>query len=389
MIVRQTASFLVGFSLIAGAFGPAGAETADPKAQSDPLVAYTAYTQAIKAGKVVEAAQQAQVAWQQAELAWGKTANTAGLAYNAAWSLALIGKAKEGLPAAQRAVELAPLAAESSMAAEAQFLLANAEFDAANLDNKSRKAEAVDIAAKAVEGSWGDMLVADSLVKASINLSSSGKPRKGAELVERSFAEVQRINPNDQDRVAMVNLARAVSKLSFRDKLPTAYEDIIKARLAYGQRRTANDTTWGTLSAWQLVVAGLLKATGKPVLVTGSRIKNRDAEANELTEEEVAKIYTEVPECEGFSKFKRVRVGREIQPMRVGNFSVNLGGVHVLTDFTPDGRVVNPRVIGVVPDASYADASLKGISTWQYEIPANVPAICLKDYNITVVFTMY
>jgi hypothetical protein len=388
MIVRKTASFLVGFSLIVGAFGPAWAETVDTKAQSDPLVAYRAYTQAIKEGKVVEAAEQAQIAWQKAELAWGKTANTAGLAFNAAWSLALIGKAKEGLPAAKRAVELASLAGESFMATEAQFMLANAEFDAANLDTRSRKAEALDSAAKAVEGSWGDMLVADSLVKASINLSSSGKSRKGAELAERSFAEVQRINPNDQDRLAMVNLARAISKLSFRDKLPSAYEDIVSARLAYGKSRSANDKTWGMLSAWQLVVHGIMHATGNTMSNTGSRIENRDPKFQELTDEHVAKIFTEVPECKEFSRLKRRRIGQDIQPMRVGNFSINLGGVHVLTDLTPDGRVINPRVIGVVPDASYADASLKGISTWQYEIPANVPAQCLKDYDITVVFTM-
>ena len=389
MIVRQAASFLVGVSLLAGAFGPTLAETPETKAQSDPLVAYRAYTQAIKEGKVVEAAAHAQVAWQQAETAWGKTANTAGLAYNAAWSLALIGKAKEGLPAAKRLVELAPLARESAMAIEAQFLLANAEFDAANLDNKSRKAEAIDIAAKGLEGSWGDMLVADSLIKASIHLSSSGKPRKGAELVERSFAEIQRLNPNNQDRLAMVNLARAVSKLPFRDKLPSAYEDVVNARLAYGRSRSANDTTWGMLSAWQLVVVGFMKATGKTMFKTGSRIKNSDGEFRDLTDEEAARIYTEVPECKEFSKFKRLRVGQEIQPMRVGNFSVNLGGAHVLTDLTPDGRVINPRVIGVVPDQSYANASLKGISTWQYQIPANVPAKCLKDYEIAVVFTMY
>jgi hypothetical protein len=74
--------------------------------------------------------------------------------------------------------------------------------------------------------------------------------------------------------------------------------------------------------------------------------------------------------------------------MRVSSFLVNLGGVHVVTDFAPDGRVLSPRVTGVVPDDSYAEATLKGISTWQYELPPNAPAACLKDYDITVVFTM-
>jgi hypothetical protein len=386
MIVRKTASFLVGFSLIAGAFGPVWAETVDKKTQSEPLVAYTAYTEAIKVGKVAEAAEHAQVAWQKAEVAWGKTANTAGLAFNAAWSLALIGKAKEGLPAAKRAVELAPLARESAMAADAQFLLANAEFDAASLDNKGRAAEAIDSAAKGVEGSWGDMLVADSLIKASIYLSNAGKSRKGAELAERSFAEVQRLNPSDQDRLSTVYLARAVSKLSDIDKLSAAYEDVLQARLMYGKSRASSDTSWGTLSAWQLVIAGIIETVSNSENNAGSRIKRSNTKMRDLTDEEEAKIYTGVPECKEFSKFKRLPGGRDIQPMRVGYFSINLGGVYVRTDLGPDGRVVNPRVIGVVPDPSYADASLKGISTWQYEIPANVPAICLKDYGIAVVF---
>ena len=107
-----------------------------------------------------------------------------------------------------------------------------------------------------------------------------------------------------------------------------------------------------------------------------------------MTEVELAKVMTPKPECADFKKFKRKRVGRDIEPMQVGYFTVNLGGVHVLTDLAPDGRVIRPRVIGAVPDSSYAEATLKGISTWQFDLPANVPATCLKDYNITVVFAM-
>ncbi|MFN8731989.1 MAG: hypothetical protein ACK5ZD_02380, partial [Hyphomonadaceae bacterium] len=107
------------------------------------------------------------------------------------------------------------------------------------------------------------------------------------------------------------------------------------------------------------------------------------------TDEESAKFFTKRPaECDGISKLKRKPVGRDIEPMRVSYFSVNLGGVHAVIDLGPDGRVLNPRVTGVVPDQSYAEATLKGISTWQYELPANAPAACLKDYNITVVFSM-
>jgi hypothetical protein len=388
-MVSRIQQLLLGAALLAFSVGPALADTS-PAPSSDPMVAYRAYDRAVAEGKLAEAAVHAQTAWKNAEAAWGpKNANTAGLAFNAAWSLALIGKAPEGLDAAKRAVELADVGAKAYQASEAQFLLANAEFEAAPTNQIPKKAQAVDLAAKAVEGSWGDMLVADALLRTSIHYSVSGKSGLGAKLAERSAAEVQRLNPKDVDRQAMIELARAVSKLSDPDKLMGAYEDIIRARVTYGQMRQPDDPSWGALSAWHMVVHGLIKAVGPSRGGTGSNIRFGRVEPRDMTEEELAKVMTSKPECADFPWLKRKRVGRDIQPMRVGYFSVNLGGVNVQTDLTPDGRVTNPRVIGAVPDSSYAEAALKGISTWQYEIPANLPAICRKDYEITVVFTMY
>ncbi len=354
------------------------------------MIAYRAYDQAVADGKLVDAAAYAQVAWKNAETTWGPTnANTAGLAFNAAWSLALIGKAPEGLEPAKRAVELAKVGAKAYQASEAQFLLAYAEFEAATTRQLPKKAQAIDVAAQAVEGTWGDMLVADALLRASIHFSVTGRSSLGAKLAERSAAEVQRLNPKDVDRLALVNLARAVSKLSDQNKLLVAYEDILKARIAYGPMRQSDDPTWGALSAWQMVVNGLIQATNSSNEGTASRIKWSRSEPRDMTEEELAKVMSPRPECAGFTKFKRKRVGRDIEPMQVGYFTVNLGGVQVLTDLAPDGRVIRPRVIGAVPDSSYAEATLNGISTWQFDLPANVPATCLKDYDISVVFTMY
>ncbi|CAN1495742.1 hypothetical protein MCERH10_00333 [Caulobacteraceae bacterium] len=388
-MLSQAKRFFLGVTCLAFSVGPVFADSTN-STSNDPMIAYRAYDQAVAEGKLTDAAAYAQVAWKNAETTWGPTnANTAGLAFNAAWSLALIGKAPEGLEPAKRAVELAEVGAKAYQASEAQFLLAYVEFEAATTRQLPKKAQAIDVAAQAVEGTWGDMLVADALLRASIHFSVTGRSSLGAKLAERSAAEVQRLNPKDVDRLALVNLARAVSKLSDQNKLLVAYEDILKARIAYGPMRQSDDPTWGALSAWQMVVNGLIQATNSSNEGTASRIKWSRSEPRDMTEEELAKVMSPRPECAGFTKFKRKRVGRDIEPMQVGYFTVNLGGVQVLTDLAPDGRVIRPRVIGAVPDSSYAEATLNGISTWQFDLPANVPATCLKDYDISVVFTMY
>ncbi len=388
-MLSQAKRFFLGVTCLAFSVGPVFADSTN-STSNDPMIAYRAYDQAVAEGKLTDAAAYAQVAWKNAETTWGPTnANTAGLAFNAAWSLALIGKAPEGLEPAKRAVELAEVGAKAYQASEAQFLLAYVEFEAATTSQLPKKAQAIDVAAQAVEGTWGDMLVADALLRASIHFSVTGRSSLGAKLAERSAAEVQRLNPKDVDRLALVNLARAVSKLSDQNKLLVAYEDILKARIAYGPMRQSDDPTWGALSAWQMVVNGLIQATNSSNEGTASRIKWSRSEPRDMTEEELAKVMSPRPECAGFTKFKRKRVGRDIEPMQVGYFTVNLGGVQVLTDLAPDGRVIRPRVIGAVPDSSYAEATLNGISTWQFDLPANLPATCLKDYDISVVFTMY
>ncbi len=388
-MVSPAKRFLLGVTCLAFSVGSAFADSSNP-ASNDPMIAYRAYDQAVADGKLVDAAAHAQVAWKNAETTWGPTnANTAGLAFNAAWSLALIGKAPEGMDAAKRAVELAEVGAKAYQASEAQFLLAYAEFEGAEQGQQRKKLDALDKAAKAIEGSWGDMLVADALIKASILASVTAQSTKGANLAERGLAEVTRLNPNQNDRLSMVYLARAISKLVDSRTFRAAHEDIIKARVLYGQKKAPEDRIWGTLSAWEGVVHGLIQSTSPTAHITGSRIGRSSTVPREYTEEETSRIFIRKPdECAGISKLKRMPVGRDIEPMRISYFSVNLGGVHAVMDLGPDGRVLNPRVTGVVPDQSYAEATLKGISTWQYEVPANAPAACLKDYNITVVFAM-
>ncbi|WP_085338226.1 energy transducer TonB family protein [Aquidulcibacter paucihalophilus] len=386
-MVLQIQRLLLGATFLTFSVGTALADTAP--ATVDPMVAYRAYDQAVAEGKLAEAAVHAQTAWKNAEAAWGpKNANTAGLAFNAAWSLALVGKAPQGMDAAKRAVELADVGAKAYKASEAQFLLAFAELQAAPVGQKRQKAEALDSAAQAIEGSWGDTLIVDSLVEASITLSTMGRSKRGAELAARSATELDRLLPNDQSRRALTLLARAVSKLADIDKVPSAYSDAVDARLAYGKMRRPDDAMWGMLSAWELVIRGLHEAGRGSRSTIGTNIMRDRYKLREITPEEYAQLEVFLPECRDL-KFKRRKGAEEIEPNPIGGFSINLGGVHIKTDLSPAGDVLNPRVIGVVPDARYSEASLKAISTWKYDLPPNAPATCLKDFDIRVIFTMY
>ena len=387
-MVLRIQRLLLGAALLAFSVGPSFADS--PNASStDPMVSYRAYDQAVAEGKLSDAAFHAQEAWKRAEATWGPTnPNTAGLAFNAAWSLALIGRAPDGMEAAKRAVELADVGAKAYQKSEAQFLLAFAELRAAPEGQRRQKAEALDSAAQAIEGSWGDTLIVDSLVEASIALSTMGRSKKGAELAARSATELDRLLPNDQSRRALTLLARAVSKLADPDKVPSAYSDAVDARLAYGKMRRPDDAMWGMLSAWELVIQGIHEAGRGSRATIGTNITRDRYKLRQITPEEYAQLDVSLPECRDV-KFKRRKGAEEIKPNPIGGFSINLGGVHIRTDLSPTGDVLNPRVIGVVPDPRYSDASLKAISKWQYDLPANVPATCLKDFDIAVVFTMY
>lgn len=178
---------------------------------------------------------------------------------------------------------------------EAQFLLAFAEFEAVEQGQKRKKLDALDKAAKAIEGSWGDMLAADALIKASILASVTAKNAKGADLAARSLGEVQRLSPNDNSRLSMVSLAQAISKLDDTRTLGAAHEDIIKARVLYRQMQTPEDRVWGTLSAWEMVAIGLIQSTSPTAQGTGSRITRVNTDPRAYREDEIAKIFTDKP----------------------------------------------------------------------------------------------
>jgi hypothetical protein len=239
----------------------------------DPLVFYRAYNDAVNAGRLQDAASNATRAWQAAETKWGASnPNTAGLAFNAAWSAALVDKSPERLDAAKRAVELAPTATASYSPEEARFLLAYAEYF--SVETKDRPAEAPKLAAaaQAVENTWGDYLIVNALINAA---SMSAGPRRGRSTIsiaERALVAIDRLAPNDGNFRALALLARAQGRLSANIDQEEAVADLIQARVAYGPMRAVDDKTWGSLAAWEMASRSVVASLNNFQQTTGSRL---------------------------------------------------------------------------------------------------------------------
>ena len=53
-----------------------------------------------------------------------------------------------------------------------------------------------------------------------------------------------------------------------------------------------------------------------------------------------------------------------------------------------DGTVIRPRLLGAVPSGPFGENAVSAVATWKYNLPPNLPAVCLKDKEITVSFTI-
>lgn len=380
---RRSHPLALGLCLSVLLMGPVLAEAPT----SDPMVAYRAYNGAIEAGKISDAATYAQEAWKLAEAKWPPTnPKVPALAFNAAWSLALADRAAEGLGAAQRALELAGNEKNTYQPDEAAFLVANANFYAAPVEKKRAAAQALGLAAAKIEANWSDMLVADSLIAASTILTLDGRSEQATELADRGLSQIMRLDPSDDTRRSRALLARAISKLTKPSLRLRAYQDVLDARVAYGPMRSVDDLTWGTFSAWQILTGAMIQSTYVQGWTSGATPKYLDDFRTGVAPEEWEKIDPVPQECRDVAKFERLEVGEKIKPRTYGTSGINIAGVHVRADLAPDGRVLQPRVLGVAPDARYGEAARIAIQTWQYRIPPNTPAICLKDFDITLSF---
>ncbi|OYU75380.1 MAG: hypothetical protein CFE32_14515 [Alphaproteobacteria bacterium PA3] len=380
-MILRIQRLLLGAAFLTFSVGPALADSPSA-ASTDPMVAYRAYDQAVAEGKLAEAAVHAQEAWKRAETTWGPTnPNTAGLAFNAAWSLALVRQAANGVEAANRAVELADIGAKAYQKSEAQFLLAFAEFEAANEGDKYRRIMALDKTAKAIEGSWRDMLVADALTKASMQATLDGDSERGEILSARALREVNRLGPQDRNRLAIAYLASAMAKALDGRKIGAAYEEIIQARVLYGRMRQVDDPTWGALSAWQAAIRSKIGTTTSVNGGPGLRLLQTPIEPRSMTAAEMAKVFDARPDCSGIPRFKRKSGGQDVKLRLLANPRIDFAAVHVRMDLASDGQILNVRLLGATPKPDIAISTLKSIATWSFEVPPNTPPTCLKDFD--------
>lgn len=361
--------------------------------QIDPLAAYKSYNEALDAGRIREAAGFAAQAWQAAEAKWGASnGNTAGLAYNAAWSSALIGKSAERLDAARRAVELAPGATQSYSLQEAQFLLGYAEYFATDAKDRPRAAAKLAQAALPVENTWEDFLVVNALVSAAFSGASVAQGRTTIAIAERALVALERVSPNDSENRVLALFARAQGRLISRTDQAEAVADLIQARVSYGRMRNPDDKGWGALAAWETAARSVVMSNNSSFSQTGSRISPRTSRPLKLTEEQERIINAPLEangqdvDCEGVKRDRRVGADIQYPPGAARNFEV--AGVILRHDMDVNGRVINARLLGAVPAGEFGEQALQAVRGWKYELPVNLPSQCLIGKNVSVNFVL-
>jgi TonB family protein len=369
-------------------------QTAALATNTDPLVAYRAYNEAVTNGSLVDAARHAAQAWQLAETKWAATnPNTAGLAFNAAWSAALIGKSADRIDAARRAVELAPVSQEAYALAEAQFLLGYAEYFATDLKDRAAAAPKLAAAALPVEATWGDYLLVNALVNAANYGAVAGRSRATIAVADRALVSIERLSPNDNNSRALALLARAQGRLLSRVDQDEAIADLIQARVAYGPMRSVDDKTWGTLAAWEMASRSVVLTINSFQSTTGTRISSRSLRLLEMTPEQRKTVYfeptsdaVEPTQCEGVRRDRRV--GREISYPAGEAADLQVAGVLLRHDMDAQGGVINLRLLGAVPAGPFGESAMRAVQTWKYKFPPNVHPECMKGRNIAVSFAI-
>jgi TonB family protein len=362
--------------------------------QIDPLAMYKSYNEALDAGRVREAAGFATQAWQAAEAKWGASnPNTAGLAYNAAWSAALIGKSPDRLDAARRAVELAPRATASYSLDEAQFLLAYGEYFATDPKDRPIAAAKLAQAALPIEDKWSDFLIVNALTSSAFVGTPVAQGRTTVAIAERALAAIDRVSPNDKDNRTLALFARAQGRLIARVDQVEAVADLVQARVAYGPMRNPDDKAWGALAAWELAARSVVISNDAVSFTqTGSRISRPTSRPIDLTEAQsrIVDARSDFNEqeinCDGIKRTRRVGADIEYPPGAAKNLEV--AGVVLRLDMDTSGRVIDARLLGAVPAGAFGESALRAVRSWKYDLPANVPSQCLIGRQVRVSFAL-
>jgi TonB family protein len=370
------------------------ASSSSATTEADPIALYKAYDEAMNANRLNEAASFATQAWQAAETKWGTSnPNTGPLAYNAAWSAALVGKSSERIDAARRAVELARGRTEGYTLPDAQFLLAYGEYFATPEKDRPSAAAKLAVAAVPVSTTWNDFLIVNALVtSANVGVGPS-RARATIDIADRALASIDRLTPEDDNSRVMALFARAKGRLLTGRDREEAVADLVQARVVYGPMKVADDKTWGALAAWELAIRSVISTAQINQNYTGTRISPRTSRPIGLTPEQSRAIYTNPfsprvakEQCEGVDRIERV--GSDIQyPFGAAN-DFKVAGVMVRTDMNEDGSATNTRLLGAVPAGEFGESALRAVRTWKYAMPVGVPAACRRDRDIAVSFVI-
>jgi TonB family protein len=358
----------------------------------DPIALYKSYDEAVNANRLTDAARFANDAWQAAEAKWGAgNPNTGALAYNAAWSAALIGKSADRVDAARRAIALITPTTAAYTAKDAQFLLAYGEFFATPEGDRAAAAPKLAAAASEVEATWGDFLIVNALVSSANVGATSGRSRATIETADRALATIERLTPNDTNSRVMALFARAKGRLLSGRARDEAVADLVQARVAYGPMKVVDDKTWGALAAWELAIRSVVRTAQINQTYTGTRISTATQRPVDMTPEQY-KIVTANPfsppkisgQCDGVTR--NMRIGNDIAyPVGAAN-EFQVAGVIIRTDLNADGSTTNTRLLGAVPAGAFGENALRAVSTWKYSMPEGAPSVCRSDRDISVNF---
>ena len=391
LFITLVTLFSLSVTIISEAQAQANTNSINPtSSETDPMIAYRAYNVSIEAGDIATAANEAQKAWRAAEVKWGASnANTAALAYNAAWANELAGKPDIALEPARRAVELAPNAKNSYKLEDAEFLRANAEYNLASPEQKLRLTGQFASIAKKVASDWNDTLIISALNSISSNYLELERPGNAKDIANLALLQIRRLNLETQfiEAITMFNRGRANM---FLRNYKESVSDIIDARILYGASETEDDLAWGKLAAWHyaakaLAVSNSLReqdSAPKPE----SKLVLASNEFRGMTSEEFRITMPKETECKTGDFLRDTQFGTNISFPDDQQRNGIVAGVLIKFDLSENGAVENARIIGAVPSEGFGASSLSAVSKWRYNLSPNISAQCRKGVLVPIIF---
>jgi TonB family protein len=359
---------------IAYAQSVGGVQAVQAAQSDDPLTYYRAYEVAFAAGDVVAASGAARSAWQTAERVWdADNPNIAGLAFNAAWSMALNGKVAEARDPARRAVALATRFPDKVNVKEAQFLDAYANLIAA--PNAASLAAFQPAALAVGNGGWGDYLLPKSYIDAARIALNVNNARLARQFIDVGLTEQERLAPNNTNLRMGFFILRTQASLVL-ENYAQAVNEAMEARRAYGPQKSERDVNWATLSAWESAARAVYESVYDVETRIGSRVIQQTDRAGKWDDEELMQLNRPPFTCTNARITRRGSGPTGINFPTRESYDGLAGGAFVRARLDPEGRVISTDILASLPRPAYGTAAVEGIRTWRYNVPADTPEAC-------------